>query len=312
MADSAYIDTHRAFVQAFFARGTLTFETSKPIISSLFTIQEGREILENDITQDDLDTLISTANTALSPLDFEIRSTKEQTTSERIYALVNTSSDALTQLATTYTADEIAFVKRVLDYMFDEPNNKGKREGMCIHYNDARDLNEPGDQRREMQNGTQTVGKSRLTKNEAAGVMDRLVEEGWFEKSDSLYYRVGPRSLMELRGWLVEIYNDNEDEEDGGGQRKDKIKFCHACKEIVTVGQRCANRKCPCRLHDICIQNFFRIHRSQTCPLCNTEWDGKHFVGEKAITAVDAALRQKRRSDALGRNTISSEANGRE
>jgi non-structural maintenance of chromosomes element 1 len=40
--------------------------------------------------------------------------------------------------------------------------------------------------------------------------------------------------LMELRGWLVESYNDQEEERDDG-ETANKIKFCQACKEIVTV-----------------------------------------------------------------------------
>ena len=61
-------------------------------------------------------------------------------------------------------------------------------------------------------------------------------------------------------------------------------------------GQRCTQLECLCRLHDICIQNFFRSQRSQTCPTCKTDWDGKHFVGEKAITTSESYLKGKRRS----------------
>lgn len=41
------------------------------------------------------------------------------------------------------------------------------------------------------------------------------------------------------------------------------------------------------RLHDICTQNFFRIQKSKKCALCKTEWSGKLFVGERAITSSD-------------------------
>ena len=63
-----------------------------------------------------------------------------------------------------------------------------------------------------------------------------LVDQGWFEKSRKGYYSLSPRALMELRGWLIETYNDVEESEDeDGAARAPRIKFCQACKEIVTV-----------------------------------------------------------------------------
>jgi non-structural maintenance of chromosomes element 1 len=40
--------------------------------------------------------------------------------------------------------------------------------------------------------------------------------------------------LMELKGWLVGTYNDPADDDDDEA-RRDKIKFCHACKDIITA-----------------------------------------------------------------------------
>ncbi|KAF7511530.1 hypothetical protein GJ744_004118 [Endocarpon pusillum] len=293
---SSYNDSNRAFVQAFLARGTLTYETSKPLLASIFTVHEGREILPNDITEADLRSYVSAANLALSPLDLEIRSTFHQSSRERVYALVNTSSDALTQMATTYSVEEMGFVKRVLDWMFDGPANTRRLEAMCISGTEAVNLAKvAGGVRRETQNGNTQVGggSQGLSMRDAEGMMGRLVEEGWFEKSGKGFYNLTPRALMELRGWLVESYNDLEDESDDRG---DRIKFCQACKEIVTVGQRCPKRECPCRLHDICTANFFRMQRNRNCPICKVEWDGKHFVGEKAITTSERYLQGKRRS----------------
>ncbi len=232
---SSYNDSNRAFVQAFLARGSLTYETSKSILASIFTVHEGREILPNDITEADFRSYVSAANLALSPLDLEIRSTFHQSSRERVYALVNTSSDALTQMATTYTVEEMGFVKRVLDWMFDGPANTRRLEAMCISGTDAINMAKvSGGGRRETQNGnTQGGGGSQgLSMREAEGMMGRLVEEGWFEKSGKGFYSLSPRALMELRGWLVESYNDPEDEGDNQGER---IRFCQACREIVTV-----------------------------------------------------------------------------
>jgi non-structural maintenance of chromosomes element 1 len=226
-----YGDSNRAFLQAFLARSVLTLDTAKPILAAIFSIQEGREVLPDDVSIDDLNSYISAANSKLSPLDLDIRSTFHQQTRERWYALVNTTSDSLTQLATTYTAEEIAYVKRLLDAMFEGPNNKGRREAMCIGGIDAVQLHKPGPRR-----DTPQAGNQGLTMREAEGMLRRLVDEGWLEKSPKGFYSLSPRALMELRAWLVETYNDQADEE---VERVERIKFCHACREIITVVSWC-------------------------------------------------------------------------
>jgi non-structural maintenance of chromosomes element 1 len=228
-----YNDSNRAFLQAFLSRSTLTFDTAKPILAAIFSAHEGREVLANDVTIDDLNSYISAANTAISPLDLEIRSILHQQTRERYYSLVNTTSDALTQLATTYTAEEIAFVKRILDAMFDGQNNKGRREAICLSGMEAVQLAKPNG-KRETQNGAMQSTSQGLSMRDAENMTARLVEEGWFEKSAKGFYSLSPRALMELKGWLVGTYNDPADDDDDEA-RRDKIKFCHACKDIITA-----------------------------------------------------------------------------
>lgn len=170
----------------------------------------------------------------------EIRNTLRQTaqanqTPERVYALVNTTDDALTQLATTYTADEIAFIKRVLNAMFDTYNTR-RLEAMVITEMQAVQLAKgyPGGSRRQSGNATQQSqgGASQgLSMSQAEATMKNLVEEGWLEKSRKGFYSLSPRSLMELRGYLVETFNG----ENEAGQWVNKIKYCAACGDIVTV-----------------------------------------------------------------------------
>lgn len=140
------------------------------------------------------------------------------------------------QLATTFTADEIAFVNRVFEAMFDTYNTR-RSEAMVITGIQAIQLakGSSGDpSRRQSSNATQQTpaGASQsLSMTQAEAMMKRLVEEGWLEKSRRGYYSLSPRGLMELRGWLVATYNgENED-----GNWVNKIKFCAACGEIITV-----------------------------------------------------------------------------
>ena len=239
-------------------------------------------------------------NEAISPFDQEIRSTFHQQSKERVYAIINSTSDPVTQLATNYSPDEIAFLKRVLDAMF-ETNNTSRHEVMAITSMEAVRLGKPSTNRRHTQNGSETQGSTGqgLTMVQAENMMKALVAQGWFEKSRQDYYTLSPRALMELRGWLFDTYNDEDEGDTTESERDVKIKLCHACRDIITVvsvafvlrqlfrltpsqGQRCPRRACGCRLHDICTESFFTMQRSRQCPVCKTEWTGEDFVGERA------------------------------
>lgn len=163
-----------------------------------------------------------------------------------MYALVNTTSDPLTQLATTYTVDEIAFVKRLLDAMFETYNTR-RCEAMVLSSIQAVQLakapsststNSSSTSAAAADNPTTTTSSSAaqsITMSQAETVLTRLVEEGWFEKSRKGFYSLSPRGLMELRGWLVDTYNDDDDDRDESGSRGQRIKFCAACKDIITI-----------------------------------------------------------------------------
>ena len=187
-----------------------------------------------DVTESDFNAYVSAANISVSAYDLEIRSTFHQTTRQRVYALVNSTSDPVTQLATIHTADEISYLKRLLDAMFDTYNTP-RHEIMAITSMQAIGLAKAAGDRRATQNGTETQGSlgQSLTLMQAEKMLKALVEAGWFEKSRKGFYSLTPRALMELRGWLMETYNDDDDEEDE--DREIKIKQCYACKEIITM-----------------------------------------------------------------------------
>lgn len=148
--------------------------------------------------------------------------------------MINSTDDPITQLATSHTADEISYVKRILDAMF-ETNNTPRKEIMAVSSTEAvRLAKAPTDPSRETQNGSATQGGSgqSLTMMQAEKTLKNLVVEGWLELSDKNYYSLSPRALMELRGWLMDTYNDDEGDD---GERIVKIRTCMACKEIITI-----------------------------------------------------------------------------
>lgn len=81
------------------------------------------------------------------------------------------------------------------------------------------------------QQQTQGGAAQSLSMSQAETILQQLVEDGWLEKSRKGFYSLSPRGLMELRGWLVATYNDEHDED----RRADRIKFCAACRDIITV-----------------------------------------------------------------------------
>jgi len=291
-----YGDPHRAFLQAIMSRGTLTFEEAQVVIAAILTVERKSEapIPPDSITQTVVDQFIAKAREAVSPLDYDIRSILHQVHKERVWAFINTHSDPSTQLATSHTPDEISYIKRLLDAMF-ETFNTSRMELMCITQQQAVKLARPNRSRESTgPNGASQSSSDRgLKHSEVLDLLNSLVAEGWLERSRSGFYSLTPRFLLELRPWLTETYND-PDIEDGEWQR---IKFCEACKEAVTVGQRCSETDCIIRLHDICAEAFWRARRNQICPKCETAWDGKHFVGEKAVTETEAYQRSIRRKN---------------
>ncbi|KAK6196484.1 hypothetical protein LQW54_011476 [Pestalotiopsis sp. IQ-011] len=303
-----YNDGNRAFLQALMARGSITYREAKPIIAAIMTAQkEGEEeqpqrISPDSVTQEDFAAYIAAAQEVVAHFDYEVRNAKHQTRKERVYALVNTTSDPMTQLATLHNADEIAFVKRVIDGMFEKHNTR-RMEVMCVDSMQANKLRHApradGDESIADEAQAATQGTRSIKSSEADSMLAAMVDEGWFEKSKDGYYSLSPRALLELRSWLVETYND-PDLEPADWQR---IKFCEACKEIVTVGQRCAERDCNVRIHDICDEAFWRTRRDKTCPKCETAWDGKHFVGLKAVTETEA-YKRARKNSGRGRGSV--------
>ncbi|KAG9241654.1 Nse1 non-SMC component of SMC5-6 complex-domain-containing protein [Calycina marina] len=284
-----YNHGNRAFLQAIMARGAITLKEGKVVLAQILSIEQNRRISADDVSNEDFKVYISAAQDAVAPFDYEISNTQHQQTKTRYWALVNTNSDPSTQLATTHTAEEIGFVQRMLGAMFETYNTK-RKEVMAVSSMQAlkRSVIKPN-----LEDNSHTSDKG-LTQHEAEKCLGVLVEEGWFELSMESYYTLTPRALMELKTWLIAMFNDPEDEEEGH-----RIKNCEACKEIITTGQRCANLECLVRLHDICQQAFWKSRKGteKKCPKCKTPWvQDENFVGQRVVTKTDDYLRGKRKS----------------
>ncbi|KYK59573.1 Nse1 non-SMC component of SMC5-6 complex [Drechmeria coniospora] len=302
-----YKDSHRAFLQALLAHGTITLREAQNILAAIINAssESNGDIRPDQVTQEDFQAYLEVASEAASLFDYEIRSTVHQLSKERIYALVNTASDPQTQLATTYNSEELSFIKRVLEGMFDKYNTP-RMEVLAITEMQAIKLARPNRRQSQLdvsgEEQTQTTSDRGLKHSEVENVLASLVEGGWLEKSRDGFFAVTPRALLELRPWLIEMYNDP----DVGPEEWQRIKFCEACKDIVTMGLRCAEPNCTLRLHDICQEAFWRAQRTSSCQKCSREWTGNSFVGERAVTMTEA-YRNGRRKSGGRRSTLAEE-----
>lgn len=299
---AGYNDANRAFLQAFMARGTLTFREGQKVLAAIKSAAEDDPaVTPQSITPANFENFIRTAREAVEPLDFDIRNTRDQVRGgERVWAFINAHSDPATQLGTTRTPEEVAYIKRLLDAMF-ETYNTPRMEVMAVDEGQALRVSRPArresnvnghghghghggsddeDGEEDGEAATAAAASRGLKHSEVLSLLASLVAEGWLSKSRDGFYSLTPRSLMELWSWLVATYNDQDDEAEW-----QHIKFCEACKEIVTYGQRCNEPDCTVRLHDICEDSFWRVRGDRKCPKCSTAWEGNHFVGERAVTS---------------------------
>ncbi|PHH64586.1 hypothetical protein CDD81_4197 [Ophiocordyceps australis] len=296
LLDPQYNDRHRAFLQGILVRGAVETKDLRILLANILTAFNGAddEVLPNDITENHLTEYLNAVSDAASLFDYEIRNTYHQLSKEHVYALVNTASDPQTQLATIYSPEELSFIKRVLDGIFDTYNTP-RMEVLAITEMQAMKLARPNRRQSQLedidQDQDQTATEKGLKHSEVEDVLRSLVDSGWLDKSKAGFYSVTPRTLLELRPWLIEVYND-PDAEAGEWQR---IKFCEACKDILTIGRRCQEPSCNLRLHDICHDAFFRTRRNKNCPKCDRNWTGERYVGERAVTMTKAYQKGRRR-----------------
>ena len=306
-----YSWVHRLLLQSFLTHGVMTVDELKPVLSTIMTAHStprppactrrsanhasdpDRPFHPDDITQPLLTSTIQTVNAKVEPYNFEIRSALNQHNKVLTYAFVNKTSDPVTQLATRFSPSEIAFIRRMLDHMF-ETNNTHTRQVMALRHNEASQLARNLRRNRQSQiNGPDDAADSQaadqgITIQEADAVLDALVHDGFFEKSPSKYYSLAPRALMELGPYLKEMYNADraadDDDDDDDEPPVTRIHDCEGCRELMTHGIRCNNLECGVRWHDACANQYYRgtPRDARKCPVCKAQCTGDAYVGERA------------------------------
>ncbi|KAL1888335.1 hypothetical protein Sste5346_009615 [Sporothrix stenoceras] len=341
---AGYDDSNRAFLQAFMAHGALTFQQAQQVLAPILNVKNGLAATAAGASQEDFQFMsadevtfamlrqyINQAKSALMPLDFDIRSaTNERAVSDgggynsndhRVWVLVSTDNDPKSHLAVLFTPRKLAFIYRLLDALFDTYNTP-RIEALCLTEQQALKLSRPPRTTARQSVGADAEGAGAGAAGADAANRDKglkhsvvlsllasLVRQGWLSKSAQGFYALTTRALLELEPFLVDQYN----EEPAGTTTAtswQRIKYCAACRELITSGLRCATPTCTLRLHDHCEEAFWRTqargsNTRHRCPKCEAPWGkaeeangevtGKlHFIGERAITSTDVYRRKKR------------------
>ncbi|CAK7265839.1 hypothetical protein SEPCBS119000_001723 [Sporothrix epigloea] len=343
-APPGYDDSNRAFLQAVMAHGALTFRQAQQVLAPILSVKKAMEaaadgetqsraqqIAPQDITYDVLRQYINQAKAALAPLDFDIRSaTDERSMGSRsgsgsssrnshdhlVWVFVSTDNDPKSHLAVLFTPRKLAFLHRLLDALFDT-NNTPRLEALCITEQQALKLSRPARTQSSAAEGSASQAAAAASRDKGLkhsvllSLLASLVRQGWLSKSAQGFYALTTRTLLELEPYLVETYNEPLDpaQAANGAGTWQRIKYCAACRELITSGLRCATPTCTLRLHDHCEEAFWRTQQGRQdrnrCPKCSAPWgkaedangevEGKlHFIGERAITSNEIYRRKKR------------------
>ncbi|KAJ3763459.1 Nse1 non-SMC component of SMC5-6 complex-domain-containing protein [Lentinula raphanica] len=266
-------DVQKLFLQAIFSRGILSENLAKVLWKkSIEAVKAADQDLEIAYSNDPerWDNFVADVNVSLNDLDFEFKSIQDELNGKKLFALVNRKDDELAQLATDYSAVEIAFFKAVVEQIMLARNESYSVSSLAAL--------------REVSAGKEKIN---LTKSQAEVLLGSFVASGWLLRSKRGRYSLGPRSLLELSPYLKSTYAE-------------EIIECTICHETMTKGIACKRDNCKTRMHYFCFETYRRRH--STCPACSLNWpqnatdDGLLSVGELAVRHGATEDRQTRGS----------------
>lgn len=157
-----------------------------------------------------LNEYISEINNQLREYDFKIERPKHQVLGDSYLVFVNTKLDDFVKASTLYLAAEIDAIKTVIDDIVE--NGSQYSVGLV--------------------NATQSVANTlNKSSKEAGALVERLVDEGWFDVTKDDKVVMSLRTLSELRPFLVDTYGIRSSDDEEGS-----LLACKVCGEIVTIG----------------------------------------------------------------------------
>ncbi|KAG6890468.1 hypothetical protein C0992_001515 [Termitomyces sp. T32_za158] len=264
-------DVPRVFLQAILSRAIVSEKLAQALwAKSIDTVNAANPELELRLPADRgaWDEFVTKINQSLDGLDLEFRHLHDENYGTQMYALVNRKGDEIAQMATEYTAAEIAFFKAIIELIMLAP-----RHSFSVSSTVA------------LREVSAIKPKINMTKSQAEAVLGSFVAKGWLVKSKRGRYSLSTRSLLELSPYLKTTYPE-------------ELIECTICLEIITRGVACPRDNCKTYMHYHCFTNFRR--RQSSCPTCRIDWPENHAdntfvpIGEGAAREGDDARRLSR------------------
>lgn len=178
--------------------------------------------------------------------------------------MVNTNHDSVTELATQYTAIEMAFIRELVQVFVKHNQNT------AINALAQFDLIINADNENYGAAATTALhlgGKMtpKLASRDVQTLLDKLSDDGWIGIQKGNYY-LTTRSIAELQDYFKQQYGE-------------RILECVFCLDMVTMGEHCANAQCGVRLHKHCADSQFNNSADPRCPSCNNRWSRSETFG---------------------------------
>ncbi|KZT60417.1 hypothetical protein CALCODRAFT_532623 [Calocera cornea HHB12733] len=258
-----YSDVHRLFLQSLISRRFLSIKLAEKLYDRACEIVAAAEGTEP--SRQPFEAALGQVGDALGPIGLEIRKLQDEGTKVIMMAIVNTKGDAIAQVATEFSPNEIAYFKLIVEVIMLAPSESFSVSSIAAI---KESTNLP----------------SKMTKTEAESTLNAFVSRGWLIKSQRGRYSLSTRSLMELQTYLKTEFVD-------------EVLECSLCMEIVTKGIACPSARCKTRMHKHCYETY-RAQGHKVCPSdCGASWNDIQPipVGEDAVTERQDRGRARRR-----------------
>jgi len=186
---------------------------------------------------------------ALRPFDLNLVRRKFAGSDEHVWGVVNLNGDAIAQLATSYTADDVHCYKRILRALSEEPRHQKYQMDLAL-------LIQRGGGEHQ---GSQPAAPSKYTASKAEALLNSFVQDNWLHRLEiNGKIMLGPKAILELKTFLLE---------------ERLFSLCTFCKEFIILGHTfsCSGNvegKCQTVLHEQCGQTL------RSCPTCKESLEG--------------------------------------
>ncbi|KAG5353981.1 hypothetical protein C0989_011469 [Termitomyces sp. Mn162] len=306
MASVSDDDVQRVFIQAILSRAIVSRNLAQILWEkSIDAVNAAKPELELRLPtgRDAWDEFVTKINRSLDSLDLEFRHLHDENSGTQMYALVNRKGDEIAQMATEYTAAEIAFFKAIVELIMLAP-----RHSFSVSSTAA------------LREVSAIRPKTNMSKSQAEAVLGSFVAQKWLIKSKHVSflvyfslrayttrrgrYSLSTRSLLELSPYLKTTYPEELIECTICLEVRHAFKyhvppFCNNLPfQIITRGVACLRENCKTWMHRHCFTNFRR--RQNSCPTCRIDWPEDHAdkafvpIGEGAAREGDDAKRWSR------------------